>query len=172
MLLAEKFHMPRLVLVVFLLAFMAVKAVMIAGNFMHLRFEKANLGVMVAAGIVVTSLILFLFITPETTSILAKTPQMTRARPVGCSPLSSCSRSRAAPAALAQCSMCKAVVAQSPEGQRMAGELNKAILVMLAAPYLVFGSCAAVLFRSRLGRARAPPRLASSSSPAERAQPA
>jgi cytochrome c oxidase subunit IV len=75
MLLAERFHMPRFVLVVFLVAFMAVKAVMIAGNFMHLRFEKANLGVMVAAGIVVTSLILFLFITPETTSILAKTPR-------------------------------------------------------------------------------------------------
>jgi cytochrome c oxidase subunit IV len=75
MLLAEKFHMPRLVLVMFLVAFMAVKAVMIAGNFMHLRFEKANLGVMVAAGIVVTSLILFLFITPETGNILAKTPR-------------------------------------------------------------------------------------------------
>jgi cytochrome c oxidase subunit IV len=73
MLLAEKFHMPRLVLVVFLLAFMAVKAAMIGGNFMHLRFEKANLGIMVAAGIVVTSLILFIFITPEAASVLAKT---------------------------------------------------------------------------------------------------
>jgi hypothetical protein len=60
-----------LVLVIFLVAFMAVKAVMIAGNFMH----QSNLGVMVAAGIVVTSLILFLFITPETTCILAKTPR-------------------------------------------------------------------------------------------------
>jgi len=56
-----------------------------------------------------------------------------------------------APPALAQCSMCKAVVAQSPEGQRMASELNKAILVLFAAPYLVFGSCAAFLFRGRLG---------------------
>jgi hypothetical protein len=55
-----------------------------------------------------------------------------------------------APAALAQCSMCKAVVAQSPEGQQMAAELNKAILLMLAAPYVIFGSCAAVLLRSRL----------------------
>jgi cytochrome c oxidase subunit IV len=75
MLVAEKFHMPRWFLVVFLLAFMAVKAVMIAGNFMHLRFEKANLGIMVAAGIVVTSLILFLYITPETANVLAKTPR-------------------------------------------------------------------------------------------------
>lgn len=73
MLMAEKFHMPRLVLVAFLVAFMAVKAAMIGGNFMHLRFEKANLGIMVAVGIVVTSLILFVFITPEAASVLAKT---------------------------------------------------------------------------------------------------
>jgi hypothetical protein len=52
--------------------------------------------------------------------------------------------------ALAQCSMCRAVITQSAEGQRMAGELNRAILLMVAAPYLIFGSCAAVLFRSRL----------------------
>ena len=75
MLLAEKFHMPRWFLVVFLVAFMAVKAAMIGGNFMHLRFEKANLGIMVAAGIVVTSLILFIYITPEAASVLAKTPR-------------------------------------------------------------------------------------------------
>ena len=73
MLAAERFHMPRLVLVLFLLAFMAVKATMIGGNFMHLRFEKTNLAVMVAAGIVVTSLILFSFLTPESASVLAKT---------------------------------------------------------------------------------------------------
>jgi cytochrome c oxidase subunit IV len=75
MLVAELFHMPRWFLVVFLLAFMAVKAVMIAGNFMHLRFEKANLGVMVATGIVVTTLILFFYIAPEAASVLAKTPR-------------------------------------------------------------------------------------------------
>ena len=56
-------------------------------------------------------------------------------------------------AALAQCSMCRAVVEQSPEGQRVAGELNKAIVLMFFAPYLIFGSFAAVLFRSRLGAA-------------------
>ena len=72
MLAAERFHMPRLFLVVFLLAFMAVKAAMIGGNFMHLRFEKANLAVMVGLGIVVTSLILFGFLTPESASVLAK----------------------------------------------------------------------------------------------------
>ena len=75
MLMAERFHMPRWFLVVFLVAFMAVKAVMIAGNFMHLRFEKSNLAVMVAAGIVVTSLILLVYVTPEAQSVLAKTPR-------------------------------------------------------------------------------------------------
>jgi caa(3)-type oxidase subunit IV len=75
MLAAEMFHMPRWFLVVFLLAFMAVKAVMIAGNFMHLRFERTNLAIMVASGIVVTTLILFFYITPESASVLAKTPR-------------------------------------------------------------------------------------------------
>jgi cytochrome c oxidase subunit IV len=52
---------------------MLVKATMIGGTFMHLRFEKTNLGVMVAAGILVTSLILFLYIAPESWNVLAKT---------------------------------------------------------------------------------------------------
>ena len=73
MLAAEKLHMPPWVLIVFLLAFMMVKAVMIGGTFMHLRFEKANLGVMVASGILITSLILFAYIAPEAWSVLAKT---------------------------------------------------------------------------------------------------
>ncbi|MFI5005882.1 MAG: hypothetical protein ACHQKZ_00525 [Solirubrobacterales bacterium] len=52
--------------------------------------------------------------------------------------------------ALAQCAMCKATVAQSPEGRAMADTLNSAILVMFVAPYLVFGTIAAVVFRARL----------------------
>jgi caa(3)-type oxidase subunit IV len=79
MLAAEKFDMPRWFLVVFLVAFMAVKATMIAGNFMHLRFEKRNMGVMVAAGLVVTSLILYFFITPESRHIAEKTTFKTAA---------------------------------------------------------------------------------------------
>ena len=70
---AERLHMPPWVLIVFLLSFMMVKAVMIGGTFMHLRFEKANLGVMVACGILVTSLILFTYIAPEAWSVFAKT---------------------------------------------------------------------------------------------------
>jgi cytochrome c oxidase subunit IV len=73
MLAAEAFHMPRWFLVVFLLAFMMVKAIMIGGNFMHLRFEKRNLAFMVFTGIIVTTLILFLYIAPESKHVLENT---------------------------------------------------------------------------------------------------
>ncbi len=75
MLAAEKLHMPRLVLVLFLLAFMMVKAVMISGNFMHLRHEHRRMAYIVGIGILVTSLILFAFLTPEAAHVLAKTPR-------------------------------------------------------------------------------------------------
>ena len=57
----------------------------------------------------------------------------------------------AAVPASAQCAMCKATLESSEEGRRVSGELNRAILVMVAAPYLVFGTCASVLFRRRIG---------------------
>ena len=56
------------------------------------------------------------------------------------------------PPALAQCSMCQQVVSQSPEARRIGAELNRAILVMFFAPYLIFTSFALVLFRAPLGR--------------------
>lgn len=55
----------------------------------------------------------------------------------------------AAGPALGQCAMCQTALTNSPEGQRIAGEFNKAILMMMAAPYAVFGSVAAFVFRSR-----------------------
>lgn len=73
MLAAERFHMPAWFLILFLLVFMMVKAVMIGGTFMHLRFEKPNLAVMVATGILVTSLILFAYLVPETWNVLERT---------------------------------------------------------------------------------------------------
>jgi cytochrome c oxidase subunit IV len=73
MLAAEEFHMPRWFLLVFLLVFMMVKAVMIAGNFMHLRFEKRNLAFMVGAGILVTSLILYGFVSRESVHVFQQT---------------------------------------------------------------------------------------------------
>jgi cytochrome c oxidase subunit IV len=73
MLAAEALHMPRWFLVGFLVAFMMVKAIMIGGNFMHLRFEKRTLAFMVFTGIIVTSLILFLYIAPESKHVLENT---------------------------------------------------------------------------------------------------
>jgi hypothetical protein len=55
-----------------------------------------------------------------------------------------------APRAQAQCSMCKTVVTGSEEGRSLGRELNKAIVIMVAAPYLVFGGVVAALFRRRL----------------------
>jgi cytochrome c oxidase subunit IV len=73
MLAAERFHLPRWFLVLFLLAFMAVKAAMIGGNFMHLRHEHRRMSIMVAGGIILTSLVLLAFITPETRNVKART---------------------------------------------------------------------------------------------------
>lgn len=50
----------------------------------------------------------------------------------------------------AQCAMCQSVVAQSPEAQAAAAQLNLAILVMFAAPYLIVGSFAVLIFREPL----------------------
>jgi cytochrome c oxidase subunit IV len=73
MLAAEEFHLPRWFLLVFLLIFMMVKAIMIAGNFMHLRFENRNLALMVGLGILVTSLILYGFVSRESAHVLQQT---------------------------------------------------------------------------------------------------
>jgi ABC-type phosphate transport system permease subunit len=50
----------------------------------------------------------------------------------------------------AQCSMCKTLLEGSAEGRQVARGLNHGILLMLAAPYLIFGCFAAVLFRRRI----------------------
>jgi len=71
---AEAMHMSRWVLVPFLLAFMMVKATMISGSFMHLRFEHRRLWTMVLVGLLVTSVILFIGLTPETYNVSARTP--------------------------------------------------------------------------------------------------
>ena len=81
MLAAEKFHLPRLFLVLFLLTFMLVKATMITGNFMHLRYEQRTLAVIVGAGLLVTSVILFSFLTPESWSVKARQVQTAPAPP-------------------------------------------------------------------------------------------
>lgn len=54
-----------------------------------------------------------------------------------------------APAA-AQCAMCKTALTSSPEGRALSGQMNRAILMMLLAPYVVAGTVAGVLFRRQL----------------------
>jgi hypothetical protein len=56
------------------------------------------------------------------------------------------------PPVFAQCSMCQQVVAQSPEAQKMSADLNRAILLMFVAPYVVFSSFALAFFRVPLGQ--------------------
>ncbi len=51
--------LPKTVVVGLLLVAMLLKASVIGAHFMHLRFEKLSLGVMVAAGILATAAILF-----------------------------------------------------------------------------------------------------------------
>jgi hypothetical protein len=50
----------------------------------------------------------------------------------------------------AQCAMCKTALINSEEGRHMAEGLNHGILLMIAAPYLVFVAIGAMLFRERL----------------------
>ena len=54
------------------------------------------------------------------------------------------------PAASAQCAMCKTALTNSEEGRGLTREFNRAILVMLAAPYLLMGAGAAYLLRARI----------------------
>jgi hypothetical protein len=53
-------------------------------------------------------------------------------------------------AAAAQCAMCKTALTDSPEGRDIGEQFNRGILVMIGAPYLVFGVVGAALFRERL----------------------
>jgi hypothetical protein len=52
--------------------------------------------------------------------------------------------------AQAQCAMCQTALTNSPEGRTIAASFNRAILVMLFAPYIVLGTMATVLFRRPL----------------------
>jgi len=60
----------------------------------------------------------------------------------------------AAPA-FAQCAMCQATLSNSADGHAMMGGFNKAILIMFAAPYVVFACCGVILFHRRIREALA-----------------
>lgn len=66
----EVLHLPRLFLVLALVVFMLTKAAFIAGNFMHLRFERLNLIVTVAVGLLITGAVLFVLIYPDGLRVL------------------------------------------------------------------------------------------------------
>ncbi|MGE3508235.1 MAG: hypothetical protein AB7N65_05070 [Vicinamibacterales bacterium] len=51
----------------------------------------------------------------------------------------------------AQCAMCRTVLG-SPEGQRMIGALRSGILLLLAAPFAVFGTVAVLAVRAQRRR--------------------
>jgi branched-subunit amino acid ABC-type transport system permease component len=57
----------------------------------------------------------------------------------------------AGPAA-AQCVMCKNALTGSAEGRGMGAQFNHAILLMVAAPYMVMGGFLLGVYRGRIGR--------------------
>jgi hypothetical protein len=54
-----------------------------------------------------------------------------------------------APAA-AQCVMCKTALTSSPEGQAIGAQFNRAILLMLFAPYVVAAAFVGMVWRRRI----------------------
>jgi hypothetical protein len=46
--------------------------------------------------------------------------------------------------------MCKTALTNSPEGRDIGEQFNRAILLMIGAPYAVFGAVGAAIFRARL----------------------
>ncbi len=62
--------LPRVFLAVVLILAMLVKASLIGGHFMHLRFEKLSLVLSVAVGLLATAAVLFLLISFDGIRIL------------------------------------------------------------------------------------------------------
>lgn len=69
MLVADSAQMPRSALLVVMLGAMAVKATLIAGNFMHLRHEHVGIILTVVVGLVVCGLVLYVLIAPDAARI-------------------------------------------------------------------------------------------------------
>ena len=59
----------------------------------------------------------------------------------------------ASESASAYCAVCQTALANSPEGQQLAGGLNSGVLFLLSAPFLVAGTILFLLSRGRLGAA-------------------
>jgi hypothetical protein len=55
----------------------------------------------------------------------------------------------------AQCQMCRTALTQSPEGLRWSRGINAGIMLLLAAPFLIAGSVALVIYQRPIARALA-----------------
>ncbi|MBI3494326.1 MAG: cytochrome C oxidase subunit IV family protein [Acidobacteria bacterium] len=60
---------PRLAFVIAMLVAMLAKASLIASNFMHLRYERVSLILMVVVGLLVTGTLLYVLIVPDAVRI-------------------------------------------------------------------------------------------------------
>ncbi len=69
MLLLDGAQMARTPFVVLMLSAMAVKATLIAGNFMHLRVEHRGITLTLVAGLFVCGLVLYVLIAPDAVRI-------------------------------------------------------------------------------------------------------
>ena len=69
MLWMDSVSIPRVAFVVFMLVAMVTKASIIGANFMHLRFERASLALIVAVGLLVTGTVLYVLIAPDAARI-------------------------------------------------------------------------------------------------------
>jgi cytochrome c oxidase subunit IV len=65
MVLFDQADVPRALLLSILLFAMLLKAGLIAGNFMHLKYERLSLAITVAASLLLTGAVLFFLIAPD-----------------------------------------------------------------------------------------------------------
>lgn len=71
MLLVDGLSVPRCAFLAVVLSAMLVKASLIGAHFMHLRFERLPLALMVIVGLLITGAILFALIAPDAVRIAA-----------------------------------------------------------------------------------------------------
>lgn len=71
MLIFDSAQIPRLAFLAVVLSAMLVKASLIGAHFMHLRFERLPLALMVIVGLLVTGVMLFVLIAPDAVRIAA-----------------------------------------------------------------------------------------------------
>ena len=69
MVVVDSARIGRETLIAVMLGAMAVKATLIAGNFMHLRYERAGIVLTVAIGLFLCATILFALIAPDAARI-------------------------------------------------------------------------------------------------------